>query len=251
MNKNNHLIFIWILTALCGLVLLFVMFQMNKSAHDPVVSVFPTGNTPVSTTTPGMPPTPAPTPTPTPPAQFLPYGEVTLRVGETVRFPDLSIELLRVFDESRCPTGVTCIWAGTLKADVAILSGMGKSTATIELGKSLTTEAETITFTSALPYPKQGEKISSEDYRLTFTVRQRNNTPPSPPPSPPAKTGACYTGGCSNEICSDSPDMVSTCIYRSEFACYKNAKCERQTNGTCGWTETAALRSCLNNSQGM
>lgn len=58
--------------------------------------------------------------------------------------------------------------------------------------------------------------------------------------------GGCFVGGCSGEICSDRQDVVSTCIWREEFACYKNARCERQPSGSCGWTETAELASCLN-----
>ncbi|HEY0907977.1 MAG TPA: hypothetical protein VGE35_01370 [Candidatus Paceibacterota bacterium] len=62
-------------------------------------------------------------------------------------------------------------------------------------------------------------------------------------------TGACYVGGCSAEICSDQPDMVSNCMYRPQFACYKStgAKCERQSTGNCGWTETEALAMCIKN----
>jgi len=57
----------------------------------------------------------------------------------------------------------------------------------------------------------------------------------------------CYIGGCSQQICSDEPDVVSTCEYRPEYACYGSATCERQADGKCGWTETASLKACLNN----
>lgn len=62
----------------------------------------------------------------------------------------------------------------------------------------------------------------------------------------PVATGGCYVGGCSSQICSDQPDAVSTCEFREAYACYQTAKCERQTSGQCGWTETAELRMCLN-----
>jgi hypothetical protein len=55
----------------------------------------------------------------------------------------------------------------------------------------------------------------------------------------------CYIGGCSQEICSDEPDAVSTCEYRAEYSCYKSARCEKQSNGQCGWTETSALTQCI------
>ncbi len=58
-------------------------------------------------------------------------------------------------------------------------------------------------------------------------------------------TGKCYVGGCSGQICSDAPDAVSTCEYSERYACYKTTKCERQTTGKCGWTETTELKQCL------
>lgn len=57
-------------------------------------------------------------------------------------------------------------------------------------------------------------------------------------------TAACHRNGCSGEICSDE-DVVSACIYKPEFACYRAATCARQADGACGWTETAKLASCI------
>lgn len=62
------------------------------------------------------------------------------------------------------------------------------------------------------------------------------------------KTGLCKPTGCSGQICSDQ-DMVSTCEYKEEYACYKNATCERQADGKCGWTETVDLKACLAKNQ--
>lgn len=55
----------------------------------------------------------------------------------------------------------------------------------------------------------------------------------------------CFVGGCSSQICSDDPNVVSTCEWREEYGCYKTATCERQATGECGWTETEELRQCL------
>ena len=57
--------------------------------------------------------------------------------------------------------------------------------------------------------------------------------------------GKCSVGGCSGEICSDTPGIVSNCIYRPLYACYKTAGCERQRSGDCGWTQSTALLACL------
>lgn len=63
-------------------------------------------------------------------------------------------------------------------------------------------------------------------------------------PVPPA-TKACIVTGCSGQVCSDE-EIITTCEYRAEHACYKQARCERQPTGKCGWTETTALRACVN-----
>lgn len=58
-------------------------------------------------------------------------------------------------------------------------------------------------------------------------------------------SGECFVGGCSGQVCSDDPGVITTCEYREEYACYQSATCERQASGECGWTETAELRACL------
>lgn len=54
----------------------------------------------------------------------------------------------------------------------------------------------------------------------------------------------CVVTGCSGQICSDH-DVVSTCEFQESYACYKDAICERQATGQCGWTQTPALKQCL------
>ncbi|MDO8515741.1 MAG: hypothetical protein Q7S28_00650, partial [bacterium] len=59
--------------------------------------------------------------------------------------------------------------------------------------------------------------------------------------------GACYRAGCSSQLCVDEKDkdIVTTCEYREEYGCYQGAKCERQTNGQCGFTPSMELSACL------
>ncbi len=70
-------------------------------------------------------------------------------------------------------------------------------------------------------------------------------TTPIPTPAPKK----CFVGGCSSQLCSDTPGMVSTCEYREEYACYKTAKCERQVSGQCGWTDSPELTMCIDNAR--
>ena len=61
---------------------------------------------------------------------------------------------------------------------------------------------------------------------------------------PPTGTKRCFKTGCSSHVCSDE-DVITTCEYRDEYACYQKAICERQKSGECGFTMTPELRSCL------
>lgn len=62
---------------------------------------------------------------------------------------------------------------------------------------------------------------------------------------------ACIRGGCSGQLCveerADGDGLATTCEYRAEYACYQKASCERQTSGSCGWTQSTELAACLSN----
>ena len=61
-----------------------------------------------------------------------------------------------------------------------------------------------------------------------------------------APTEECQVGGCSSQVCHEpGEDVITTCEWRPEYACYRDATCERQPDGTCGWTPTEELNSCL------
>jgi len=81
---------------------------------------------------------------------------------------------------------------------------------------------------------------------LCLSACGHSKPPPSPPPPPPP--AACVKTGCSGTICAEpGKEVITTCEYRPEYACYKTAACERQASGSCGWTQTAELTACLAN----
>lgn len=60
----------------------------------------------------------------------------------------------------------------------------------------------------------------------------------------------CVVGGCSEQLCvSDSVKATSTCEWLESYACYKDATCELQKDGKCGWTMDDELKECLDKSQ--
>jgi len=58
----------------------------------------------------------------------------------------------------------------------------------------------------------------------------------------------CVTGGCSGELCVEAggAPAASPCTWTERYRCYETVgTCERQVDGTCGWTPTDALSQCL------
>lgn len=58
----------------------------------------------------------------------------------------------------------------------------------------------------------------------------------------------CKPTGCSGQICSDE-NVTTTCEFLAQYDCYTTARCERQTDGRCGWTSTEELNKCLSKFQ--
>lgn len=84
-----------------------------------------------------------------------------------------------------------------------------------------------------------------KDSSLWVPVRfQETNSSGNTFLTPPGVTKECRKTGCSGQICSDT-DVTTTCEYKEEYACYQSARCERQPNGACGFTQTSQLEICL------
>ncbi len=81
---------------------------------------------------------------------------------------------------------------------------------------------------------------------ILFTTPMADKKP-APAPGGGTELTACRATGCSGQICAEE-DLITTCEFREEYACYQNARCERQPDGGCGWTETPELRQCLSRS---
>ncbi|MBX4189383.1 hypothetical protein KW785_02190 [Candidatus Parcubacteria bacterium] len=214
----------WVIGALIVIVIAGIYIPRRSQSPAPVAtSTTPTAiipNEPVATTTPSI----------------LPYGSVTLALGETATFADISVTPTAVTEDSRCPKDVQCIQAGTVKVRVTTHTVRGTSTQVVILDKFVTTAAEKIAFVAVAPDKVSTTKIADADYQFTFDVEKLKPV-----------TAGCYVGGCSREICSDTPGAISACMFRPEYECYKGATCERQGNGQCGWTETQELQMCLAN----
>lgn len=88
------------------------------------------------------------------------------------------------------------------------------------------------------------ERCATPDGRTFVNERQTA-------PSPDGMTfSGCAVAGCSGQLCvsaEEAGEIITTCEYRAEYACYQEASCEPQADGKCGWTQTPELQRCLAN----
>ena len=107
--------------------------------------------------------------------------EFALSVGQTAVFEEveLKIKFVSVSADSRCPQGVTCIWAGEAKCQVYIGNDRSFSLVDLTDGGGINGYSETI-FKNAnynlklafklAPYPEKDKQIDSGEYKLILTV---------------------------------------------------------------------------------
>jgi hypothetical protein len=81
--------------------------------------------------------------------------------------------------------------------------------------------------------------LPEHEDEIRIPVRFGKKTAPVPAPAKP-----CVRTGCSGQVCADG-DRITTCEFRAEYACYRNAECGRQPDGACGWTPTPELLQCI------
>ncbi|MCP4200486.1 MAG: hypothetical protein GY769_00965 [bacterium] len=96
-------------------------------------------------------------------------AEITLRYDETVEFQELELRWLEL-EDSRCPIGVKCIWAGQMVVTVEAARGDDKPLE-VELLRRVGREPETaealgyeLRLLEVDPHPKEGVTPERGDY---------------------------------------------------------------------------------------
>ena len=121
-------------------------------------------------------PNAAQTPAPQAPAAGAALDQpFTLRVGgrATVTGADVTVRFESVASDSRCPTGVQCVWAGN--AVVRAVLSQGSKAFGAELNTTLEPRSVpyldyTVALVSLTPQPAQGSAIDPSQYEATFLV---------------------------------------------------------------------------------
>lgn len=91
-------------------------------------------------------------------------------LGQTIIVNGISITPLTIIEESRCPTDVQCIQAGTIRVETKLESASGAQTLMLKLGTPITFSGKKVTLSQALPIPNTKVPRKNSDYRFTYTV---------------------------------------------------------------------------------
>lgn len=116
-----------------------------------------TTSTPVASTTP-INPTPVKTGT-------------TAKLNQTILNNGVYITPLDLISDSRCPSDVTCIWAGTATLKTKLKAGNKTEEIVLTLREPIKFQNKTITLEDVFPAPSSKTVIESPDYKFSFGVK--------------------------------------------------------------------------------
>ena len=99
---------------------------------------------------------------------------------------NLGVRFVNVTEDSRCPSDVTCIWAGraTAQLDLSMLSNgrdlgrfnVSETGSTADKNSSITVNGFTVKLQSIQPYPDSKTRLQLSDYVATLLVTRNNAT---------------------------------------------------------------------------
>lgn len=113
--------------------------------------------------------------------------EFKIKVGRTLTFKGevLRLRFERVASDSRCPTGVECVWAGNAEVLIEVSAGGARGKRTLSLntnaGQERAGEAQyrryTVKLVGLSPYPQSARKIRPGEYTATLLVTKSEARP--------------------------------------------------------------------------
>jgi hypothetical protein len=96
----------------------------------------------------------------------------TAGLGRRAALGGVAVTPLRVEEDSRCPTEVQCIQAGTVRVAVRIREGGARREAVLPLGRPLRLGAGWLTLCAVTPYPARPGAVPRAAYRFSFALGQ-------------------------------------------------------------------------------
>ena len=106
-----------------------------------------------------------------------------VQLMDTARLAAIEVTPIAVVEDSRCPIGVQCIQAGTVRILARVTQNGGTRDMTLSLGEPLAVDSGRLTLVRVCPYPVYRSPIEPNDYR--FSLRQ-TDAAAAPEPEVPA-----------------------------------------------------------------
>ncbi|MCP3963547.1 MAG: hypothetical protein GY719_37400 [bacterium] len=107
-------------------------------------------------------------------AEITPGEPFRLAVGEAAALPskDLTVRFSGVVGDSRCPSDVTCVWAGDAQVDLRLERSDDEISVSLHTHGSGEAQAFgcTLRLLDLRPYPKSTVDIAPEDYMATLEL---------------------------------------------------------------------------------
>ncbi len=101
---------------------------------------------------------------------------IKVRVGKQKKFSrsKISVKFVSLIEDSRCPEGVNCVWAGNARIKVQISEGKDAGE-TFEMNTNLGAKGASfrgyaVNLVSLTPTPKADAKVSSDSYAAVFSI---------------------------------------------------------------------------------
>lgn len=95
------------------------------------------------------------------------------QLNKTISAFDFLVTPISVVQDSRCPTDVQCIQAGTVVVKAKLAGGLGEYTANLELNVPLINEEVSITLINVSPEPLSTHTIGSTEYVFSFEIEKQ------------------------------------------------------------------------------
>lgn len=108
------------------------------------------------------------------------------KMNEGIGAYGIAIIPQKILEDSRCPSGVECIQAGTVKLSALVNTASSTQTMEFDLNQRVIVDGNAVTLETVLPESRSGETIKPDQYEFTFLIQKPM---PETPESPNLGTG--------------------------------------------------------------
>ncbi|MCF7865303.1 MAG: hypothetical protein K9M11_02250 [Candidatus Pacebacteria bacterium] len=99
-----------------------------------------------------------------------PYIQTSAALNQTIIIGGVYITPIKVVSDSRCPSDVTCVWAGEAKIMVHLVKNNVSEDVEITSGSSISFRGSTVSLVEVQPQQKSRTSILDKNYVFTFRV---------------------------------------------------------------------------------